>query len=327
MRRVIGLVASALGTFLIVLALLLRFYVAVQVIKFPLDESNVSTLTASHVSYFSPGELLEQTGVSMTETVTTQGDVAAGSSSQAVWNSFSYYYDNTNQQTYSYSLQRLAFDRRSAELVNCCGSNINSKKVAVSGLGYVWPFGAQQKSYEIFDSTLLRPHSIDYAGTARVEGLATYRYVENVAAAQIGTETLPGSLVGMTDQETVRLGEYYEGTTTDWVDPTIGDPVRVVMSRHLYLVDSSGKDVLNLLQATFTTTAASVAAAVHTARSDEAKVSLITVVIPATLALAGLLLLIIGIILARTRAEYAYEDDDLAVTVARRSDYGRGPRA
>jgi Porin PorA len=323
MRRVMGLVATALGTLLIVLAVVLRFYVVGQVVKFPLDENTVTTMTASHVNYFSPSQLEEESGVSMTETTTTQGDVAAGSSALAVWNSSSYFYDDTNQQAYNSSLERLAFDRRTAQLVNCCGTNINSKKKHVSGLGYVWPFGAQKKSYEIFDTTLLQPHPVSYAGTAAVDGLGTYQYVEDVTPTRIGTETLPGSLVGMTDQQTVQLGEYYEGTTTDWVDPVTGTPVRVVSSRHLYLVDSSGTAVLNLLQATFSTTPGSVAVAVHTARSDDAKISLVSVAIPAVLALSGLIVLIIGLILARTGATYS-EEDDQAMIVASRSDCGGG---
>jgi len=317
MRRVTGLVATALGTFLVVLALLLRFYVVGQVVKFPLNENTVTTLTATHASYFSPGELQEFTGVSMIDTMTTQGDVAAGSSGVAVWNSFNYLYDATNQQAYSYSLQRMAFDRRSAQLVNCCGTNISSRKVHVSGLGYVWPFSAQQKIYQIFDTTLLKPQPVSYAGTATVDGLSTYKYVENVTATQFGAQNLPGSLVGLADEQTVQLGEYYEGTMTYWVDPVIGDPVRMVWSRHLYLVDSSGKDVLNLLSATFTTTPASVAVAVHTAKSDDAKVSLLAVVFPAMLGLAGVILLILGILLARARSEYQYEDDPAVALLGR----------
>jgi hypothetical protein len=106
MRRVTGLVAAGLGTFLIVLAVLTRFYVASQIVKFPLDENNVTTLTASNVSYFNTGLLQEMSRVSMTDTSTTQGDVAAGSTHTAVWNNFTYLYDDTNRLTYSYSLRR-----------------------------------------------------------------------------------------------------------------------------------------------------------------------------------------------------------------------------
>jgi Porin PorA len=235
MRRVTGLVAAALGTFLIVLAALTRFYIVGQVVKFPLDENSVTTLTASNVSYFNTGLLQELTKVSMTDTSTTQGDVAAGSKHTAVWNNFTYLYDNTNQQTYSYSLRRLAFDRRSGELVNCCGAAIDGKKVHLSGLGYVWPLNAQKQTYEIFDSTLLKPEPVSFAGTATIDGLRTYKYVENVTPTQFATQTLPGSLVGAADQQTVQLGEYDTGTTTEWVDPITGAPVEVTLSQHLYL--------------------------------------------------------------------------------------------
>jgi Porin PorA len=309
MRRVTGLVAVALGTFLIVLAALTRFYIAGQVVKFPLDENTVSTLTASNVSYFSTGLLQEITRVSMTDTSTTQGDVAAGSAHTAVWNNFTYLYDNTNQLTYSYSLRRLPFDRRSGELVNCCGAAIDGKKVHLSGLGYVWPLNAQKQTYQIFDSTLMKPEPANFEGTASVDGLTTYKYVENVTPIQFATQTLPGSLVGMPNQQTVQLGEYYTGTTTEWVDPITGAPVQVAMSQHLYLAGSSGNSVLNLLDGNFTTTPASVAAAVSTAKSYDAKISVISLVIPATGGLAGVIILIIGVILGRQRRGYEYVDE------------------
>lgn len=319
MRRGTGLVATALGVFLIVLALMTRFYIAGQAIKFPLNEHTITTMLASDVSYFNPGELQSLTGVTMTDTSTTEGDVASGSSGTAVWNNFSYVFDRTNGLPYDYSLQRLAFDRRSGELTSCCGANVDAKKVRFSGLGYVWPFGAQKTTYQIFDTTLMQTHPISYAGTATVDGLVTYKYVETVAPTQIGTEQLPGSLVGRLDEATVTLGEYYTGTTTDYVDPITGAPVSVTTSRHLYLAGSTGQQVLNLLKATFVTTPASVAAAVHTAKSDDAKISLVTVLLPGTLGLVGFILLIIGLISAWPRRD---PDDDDAVFAGYRGSPG-----
>ena len=54
MRRVIGITLAGLGAFLLVAALLLRFYVGGQLIKFPLNEYVKTTLLAKNVSYFSP---------------------------------------------------------------------------------------------------------------------------------------------------------------------------------------------------------------------------------------------------------------------------------
>lgn len=313
MRRVAGLVASALGTFLIVLALLTRFYVVGQAVKFPENESTITALSASNVSYFSPALLSEQTGVTMTDTTTVQGDVADSNSGRAVWNEFSYLYDHTNQQTFSYSLERLAFDRRTGALLNCCDAYVGTnKKVSFSGLGFVWPLGAQKKTYDVFDTTLLRPMHSVYDGTAVVDGENTYKYVETVPATQSGTETLPGNLVGMKDQPTVQLRELYQATTTDFVDPATGAPVKVNTVQHLYLVDSSGAQALNLLNANFSTTPASVAAAVSTAKSDDAKISLITVILPVIFGLLGIILIVIGIILVRSRSAYDYVDDPAA---------------
>jgi hypothetical protein len=310
MRRVVGLVASALGTFLIVLALLTRFYVAGQAIKFPLNENSVTTLTASNVSYFSPAALAERTGVTMTDTTTVQGDVASSNSSRAVWDEFTYLYDSTNSQTFDYSLARLAFDRRTGALLDCCGAYVGSDtKLKFSGLGYVWPLGAQQKTYELFDMTLLKPMPTRYAGTAVVDGETTYKYVESVPATKSGTQTLPGSLVGMKGQASVQLDEYYQGTTTDWVDPATGAPVKVSSLQHLYLANSAGTPVLNILDAHFNTTPASVATAVSTAKSDDAKISLVSVILPVGFGLLGLILLVVGLILARSRTSYDYEDE------------------
>ena len=98
MRRVIGLILAGLGTFLIVVAVLLPTWVSSQVIKFPLNEFETATLEASNASYFSPSALTEKTGVNLQATYTIKGDGAAGNSSTAVWNEYSYVYDLTNRQ-------------------------------------------------------------------------------------------------------------------------------------------------------------------------------------------------------------------------------------
>src|SRR5215469_17024579 len=197
MRRVAGLVLSALGTFLIVLALLTKFVVAAEAVKFPLNENTITTLVATNASYFSPAVLTEEKGVTLQDTLTTQGDNAAGSSGTAVWKQFSFVYDKTNFLDVSYSTQRLAFDRKSGELVNCCGNAIGTNtNVHVSGQGYVWPINTQQKTYQVYNATLMKTVPAVYSGTTSVMGEKTYKFVETVPPTQVGTQTVPGSLVG-----------------------------------------------------------------------------------------------------------------------------------
>ena len=116
MRRVVGLTLTGLGAFFVAAALLLRFYVADQVIKFPLNEYVVLTFTGNGLSYFSVAQLKEVSGVSMRATSTFRGDVKAGSSSVAVWDNFTALEDVTNHQPIEYSSQRAAFDRRTGAL-------------------------------------------------------------------------------------------------------------------------------------------------------------------------------------------------------------------
>jgi Porin PorA len=318
MRRVAGLVLSALGTFLIVLALLIRFVVVDEAVKFPLNEDTVTTLIAHNASYFSPQKVAEVTGATLEDTYTVQGNNAAGSSGTAVWKEFSYVYDQTNDQTVSYSTQQLAFGRRSAELVNCCGTAVGTDThVPVTGLGYVWPFNAQKKTYQVFDTTLLKAFPAVYAGTATVDGIKTYKYVETIPATPDGSQSLPGTLVGLKSSATVKLPEYYSATTIEYVDPITGGPVRGSSYQHIFLENSTGTPVLNLINATFVTTPASVASVGSTVKSDDNKIDLISVIIPLIVGIVGVILLAIGLILALTRrqeAEY-YEDEHEEVPV------------
>ena len=166
MRRRVGLVLAGLGTCLIVFAVLMPTWVSSKVLKFPLNEYATATLTASNVSYFSPTKLTELTGVNMEATYTIKGNAAAGSSSTAVWNQFIYVYDQTNKLPFQTMTRTMAFDRRTAQLINCCGANVNGdSSVEQSGIvGYVFPIGTQQQTYDVFDTNLNKPMPFDLRG-------------------------------------------------------------------------------------------------------------------------------------------------------------------
>ena len=252
MRRIFGVTLTGLGAFLIVAAAMCRFYLPGHVIKFPLNEYSVSSLTGTNVSYFSQQTGAVVKGATVRATSTVQGDVRAGSSSTAVWNNVTGLFDVTNptQVPISYSTERLAFDRRTGLLVNCCGAAIGTKQLKMSGQGYVWPIGVQQRTYQIFDTTLLKPESAQFVGASTVDGLSVYIFVENVNNQQIGSISLPGSLVGITDQATVTLPEYLSSNDTYYVDPGTGSPVKLIESQNETLTNpSTGGTALTLLKA------------------------------------------------------------------------------
>jgi hypothetical protein len=315
MRRVLGVTLTGLGAFLIGIGLLSRLVVPGLAVKDPLNERSVTTLTGTNAEYFSPATLSELSGVSVKAVSTTNGDVAAGTSSTAVWNDFTAVQDTTNNAPISYSSERLAFNRRTGELQNCCGAAIGTDtKLNMSGLGYVWPVNTQKKTYQIFDTTLLKPWPVTYAGTATVSGRNTYVYVEKVSNQQFGTQTLPGSLVGLS-AATVTLPQYLTATNTYYVDPLTGGPLKVTEDQSVTL-ESGGVTKLVLLRADLVTTPASTAAAISTVQGDDSEITAVEVIVPLVGILLGIVLMIAGgllVVLSRDEDEDYYADED-AVT-------------
>jgi hypothetical protein len=319
MRRVLGVVLTGLGAFFLVVALLFRFYMPGQVIKFPLNEYTVSTLSGTNVSYFSSQTGAEVTGATVRAVSTTQGDVTAGSSSTAVWNDITGVFDITHSSSpgspISYATERLAFDRRTGLLVNCCGAEIGTKRPKMSGQGFVWPIGTQQQTYHIFDTTLLKPEPVTFTGTGTVDGMNVDIFSEYIDNQKLGTVSLPGSFVGI-NQPTVALPEYLSAVNTYYVDPGTGSPVKVVESQNDSLTNpSTGGTALTLLRGTLTTTPKSIAAAVNTARSSDTEISWVQNIGPVIGILLGLVLLVLGIMLLITQDRELYEYEDYEADV------------
>jgi hypothetical protein len=310
MRRVIAFTLAGLGAFLIVVAVLLPTVIADQVIKFPINTYVVTTLLGSNVSYFSPSLVRPVTGATMRVTDTVKGDPSASTSATAVWDEFTYLYDVTNTKVFNYSSRRAAFDRRTSQLVNCCGASISgNKSIHQTGLsGYVWPFGTQKQTYNVFDTTLLRPMPYTYEGTGTIHGITVYRFVEQVAPTQAGTQTLPGSLVG-SSQPSATLPQYYTATNTDWVDPVTGAILTVTETQQLLVRDATGAHTLLLFDGTLAMTPQSIQQAVNLDKDGRNKLNLLEVVVPLVAGVLGIAALVTGILLARRRGDQPEEAD------------------
>jgi hypothetical protein len=317
MRRVLATALTGLGAFFLVLAFLLRFVLPGQVVKWSLNEYQVTTLTGRDISYFSPSPLKEISGVNAQATITVDGDVAAGTSSTAVWNEFTSVEDTTNNLAIQYVQQRSAFDRHSGLIVDCCGAyvsitNVGSTYGRQSGLAYVWPIGTQPITYQVFDPILRRPEPYRYAGTATTDGMRSYKFVEQETNQQFATQTVPGPLVGLKGQPSVTLPEYLTETNTVWVDPVTGAPLNETENRTLALEDN-GVTRLILFKGVLSATPGSVASLVSKADSSHTKIEVIEDIGPLVTVLLGVILLVIGITLTVTRRddeEFEYETDE-----------------
>jgi len=300
MRGAIGVVLAGLGAFLILVAILLPTWVTGQVVKFPLNEYETATLAASNASYFSPGSLSEKTGVSMEATYTIKGDASKGTSSTAVWNEYSYVYDLTNHQAVQEMTRTFAFDRRTGQLVNCCGASLNGVATVQTGLvGYVFPIGTQKQTYQVYDTTLKRPMPFAYSGTTTVDGVQVYEFVENVTPVQIATQSVPGSLVG-SSAALVSAPEFDQLHLIYYVDPDTGALLDVNEDQTLTLHNpDTGAVALVLFDADLIATPASVHQIVGLDSSGRNELALLETVLPLALGIAGGVALLAGIFLGR----------------------------
>jgi hypothetical protein len=299
MRRV-GLVLAGLGTCLIVFGVLVASWVTGQVVKFPLNEYATVSLTDPNATYFSAAKLAEMTGVNMEATYTIKGNAAAGSSSTAVWNQFVYVYDQTDKQPVQSMTRTFAFNRHTAQLVNCCGANVNgSSSVQQHGyVGIVLPIGTKKQTYDVFDTNVNKAVPFTYDGIGDVSGTQAYKFTENLAPTQNGTQTVPGSLVNQA-AASVTLPQFYQTQTTYWIDPVTGALLNVTENEKLTLRNNDGSQALVLFSANLAATQDSIDGLVALDNSQVSKASLVGTLLPLATGIIGLLLLVIGIVLAR----------------------------
>jgi hypothetical protein len=316
MRRTVGITLTGLGAFLLVLALMSYFFLPGQIIKFPLNEYTVSQLVGTNVTYFSASSVSEVNGATVRATATTQGNVSGGTSSTAIWTTQTGIFDITHGGNpgvaISYPTETFAFNRKTGVLDNCCGALVGTKRPHFAGQGYVWPIGTQKKNYQIFDTTLLKPEPAVFSGTATIDGLNTYIFVEHVTDQQYGTQLVPGSLVGMSQAE-VTLPEDLTATNTYYVDPGTGSPVKEVEDQQETLVNPSGSTALTLFSGTLTSTPGTVQAAVNTASSSDTEISIVQSIGPLIAGLVAIVLLVLGVVLmvsGEAPDDYEYEDDE-----------------
>jgi hypothetical protein len=301
MRHIIGLILAGFGAFLILVAILLPTWVVGQILEFPLSEYETATLAASNASYFNASTLSEKTGVTMLATYTIKGDASKGSSSTAVWNLFTDVYDQTNKYTVQEMTRTFAFNRRNGQLVDCCGANVNGdSSVRQTGyVGYVFTIGTQKQTYQVFNTTLKKMVPYVYSGTANVNGIQAYKFIENVPPTQTGTQAVPGSFVGSA-AASVTLGEFDTEHVIYYVDPETGALIDVNEQQSTTLrTSATAAPSLVLFDANLIATPATVKEVAGLDNSGRNKLTLLKTTLPLVLGIVGAIALLAGIFLSR----------------------------
>jgi Porin PorA len=322
MRRTaspISLILLGLGTFLLVLAPLLAWYVTPRAALNPINIDQTAVYRGTG-SVFDTEQVKTVSGQRITVTQRVRGNVADSERSDgaAVW-------DVTTTVDTDKSLpasdphdalefvpHRWVMDRKTTKPVHCCG-----EKPYIEGEAYLkFPFDVQRRSYQWWDNSLGSTVTLHYQGTKKVQGYTGYRFTGTVAPAKVGTRLVPGTIVDQPGRPQVLAEEWYSNHGIELVvDQRTGRVVYAqVGPKRTLRAPGAKKDAVVLLDSqkiAFTT--ATQKEAVRLAKRDSGQLRAVGVALPIGAAVAGFVLAAVGGVLV-VRGRRRPESTDMSDT-------------
>ncbi|MFD0223110.1 DUF3068 domain-containing protein [Streptomyces hirsutus] len=305
-----SLVMLGFGTFLLVLAPLLAWYVQPRAAVNPIDIDTTAVYTGRG-SVFDLDRVETVSGQAITVTQRVRGNVEASvdSGNAAVWDVITTVDTDKSlpaadpHDALDFAPHRWVLDRQTTKPVHCCEAEPH-----IEGEAYLkFPFDVQKRSYQWWDNTLGDTVVMRYRGTEKVQGYTGYRFTASVPATKTGTRLVPGSLVDQPDRPQVLAEEWYSNHGLELVvDQATG---RVVYAqtgpRRTLRAPGGDEDAAVLLDAeklAFTT--ATQKEAVRQAKRDSGQLRMVGETVPVGAALAGFVLAVTGgVLVARGRKE------------------------
>jgi hypothetical protein len=325
-RRRGGLVARLallLGVLALVTAPVLRFWVAPALAQSPAVPGGGGFVTFTETGTLTALLDLEDAEVTtlpapvpITRTVTTRGDAGATEAAAATGLNVAVT-DSVDRivtqdgRLIAETQYRLAADRRTQALVDCCGVAVSGTPVAMAGAGSPLrlPWDTQPITYPYFDPVLLAPVEMAAIGADRVGDRDALKFQQATPPTEIGRVPVPGRLVG-SEQPTVELARAHAVTRSLWVDPTTGIILRTAERVRETLRDATGRDVVTLVTYSLASTPEQEAAQAQRAQAQGLPVRWASVYGPFLAASASILLLVIGagLMVREIRASRVEED-------------------
>ncbi|CAN5316298.1 hypothetical protein BH09ACT12_BH09ACT12_02850 [soil metagenome] len=268
MRRVFSTALIGLGAFLIMAAVLVKFYAHPNLATMPTNYESTTELQAIGASIFDADTLEPKTTDLAISSYTIADSDVATPDGVVVWvNRTSILDTSVDGATcdpavdpalpgcFQQSSDRSPFDSQTGAAAECpdCGSYadesyddggsyaVRQVDVTRSGQIYKGPFDMKKEDLQWWDSSLAEATTMKYVGTEKIDGLETYKYVQTIEPTQIGTRDLPGSVFGSEDA-TITANEMYGMVRTIWFEPTTGSPVKRTENRNQYF-DYDGQQV------------------------------------------------------------------------------------
>ncbi|MET9001213.1 DUF3068 domain-containing protein [Amycolatopsis sp. NPDC004169] len=331
MRRALGLILLALGVFAVAGAVLLPTYVYPKLAKVPLDQDSTSVLegTASRVLAVTDkgaGPVTEiRENAKLTATARVQANFSRPEMHEgtdyAVWLLAVQVKDDADGTVLSASKRQVCFDRRTSEGYDPRGANdpkctkessyVTELQAKADkdgqkppekndykpqpGLNFKFPFGTEQKDYPVYDDNTGKAVTARYTGTETVNGIETYKFVQNIPDTKLETKSVPGSLVGATESS-VDADLYYRGVNTMWVEPVTGVEVKQQQQQHQELRRTTGSPTV-VFDGTLSYNAKTIAQMVDQIDENKGKLEFLTSTGPLWLGIGGGVAIVAGIYL------------------------------
>lgn len=301
MRRFAGPILVGIGAFLLLGALLVKFYAYPKLAIAPIDQNSTTALEAKDATIFDIGTLKEiQTDLSIK--ATTRGDEKAtedAGGDTRVWAGTTTIRKDDGSIV-SQSAEKVAFDGVSAEAKNCCGAFDEStagerETVKRSGLVFKFPFDTEKKTYKVWDDSTQTAVDAKFVKEHEIKGLKVYQFKQEVPRTMTGTRDVPGDVVGETGA-TVTADEYYQNTRTFEIEPVTGAVVNRI-EEQLVTLAIDGEDRATLTDATVQYTDKQVKEGVDDYSSKATLLSGVHGLYPLLMAILGLLAVGAGVLL------------------------------
>jgi Porin PorA len=323
MRRIIGLVFIALGVTLIALAIALPTYVYPRVAHVYANPNQTLVAQGTGITVLLPRSLdAGGTRILTDQTVTNVRRVVGQIP------------PNGAKVQHGDAFYRLAYsvnvEGQGLLLAYVEGGSINGKTglsnnkygdyyntdptdpvnvpIKHAGLQFKFPFNTQRHNYPFWDVFLKKATTARYDGTEKINGLLTYRFVQPITDVVISQDDVPGALIGLPDQPSVRADRLYSTTRTLWIEPYTGAIIKGSERINQRLV-SNGK-VAPVIQGTLTYTPATIKANVDKYQPLAAGLRFVTKIGPIGGWILGPVSILIGFtLLALSRGEDDEYDD------------------
>lgn len=236
--RKLASVSVGVGVFMIVAAVLVRFYAYPTLATVPATYDGVTELESSGAQIFnSDPDVLETETWDLDVSAFTIADSGADAPDDvAVWVS-STTVTRADGSVFQQTRERAPFDAVSGAAVTCddCGSweeVAEDERVDVTRKGQVFkfPFATEKRSYDVWDGTVGEASEATFEGEETIEGLDVYKFVQRIEPQVVEIREVPGKVFGSTEAS-VDAEMWYGMTRTFYIEPQTGSPVDRVEER------------------------------------------------------------------------------------------------